>query len=963
MNQISATTLQPPQASVAEPDWKSLSTRAQMALAERLDEYACALENGNEDEADQVLTNHPDLMRMMGGHIESLRMLCHAKSRFRSDSPHRSAAKSHQPAAETTPLSTLLGDYKIHHEIGRGGMGIVYEATQLSLRRSVALKVLPFAAVLDQQQVARFRNEAQAAASLHHPHIVPVFAVGCERGVHYYSMQLINGQTLEQTLSAMMTKQPSKPQPLPQPAVEFQDHDPAIRNATTMTSVTPVDQSRERHVTPDKASLLRANQSTQVAPRATASTINSLANRDAIRDTVELVATVADALDYAHQQGVVHRDIKPSNLLIDHAGKVWVADFGLARCRGTGNLTAEGNVMGTARYMSPEQISGRSQEVDHRTDIYSLGITLYELLTLQPAFTGDNREQLLRLVEREDPISPRRLNPVIATDLETVILKSIAKSKHERYATAGEFADDLRRFLDGRPTLARRPTIIDLAFNWAMRRRGLVLGVLFTSITLVAGLSVATALISQRSTERDLATRRATHHLHQAHAVVDRFGGLMADQLAELPGGDALRRDLLLEAQQYYSDFLRYATNDADLKDELAKVHYRLGVVQSRLAQTKQAEGSYRTAISIFESLIPVTPGDSRLQADLALCFHNLAALNKENGSYSEALTAYRKASELQMNAMASESEDLEIVSEWAATQTNLGSLLLECGEKSEASARLQHALDRLATQLLADPNDQVAWQQQVECRNTLVATLLETEPDRAEELLRQTIVDLQSEKTASTSSHGARHVHGLSIPCQLAVARNNLATLLGRQQNYDEAVSLALAAIESFSGALANRPDDDTVRQQLAITHNNHGQLLWSQQDAKSAQTAFLKAESVFRESLAVGATRPQLLSRLAGVIHNLGVLSMNRGEVDIALQRLTDAMDLQSQAVRQAPFNQGYRQYLELHRELLDQVLRQINQRSSVLPPASLGNLHHPLSWVDIAVGGEMECPNDFS
>ncbi|MFG0256033.1 MAG: protein kinase, partial [Rhodopirellula sp. JB053] len=293
--------------------------KLQEKIAERLDQYASLLEDGEETAAEAFLHKHPELQAEAGGHLESLQLLCRMS---------RSAAKP-ADCVESLNRPPTLGDYELQGEIGRGGMGIVYEATQLSLRRRVALKVLPFAAVLNQDQVARFRNEAHAAASLHHPHIVPVYAVGCERGVHYYSMQLINGNTLEQTLDELRTI----------------SGDSTVASATSLTE----------NVEPP---------SSTVVNRGGTTTLRSVRQRDGVRAIVKMFVDVADAIDYAHEQGVIHRDIKPSNLLVDAVGKVWVADFGLARCRDAGNLTAEGKAIGTARYMSPEQIMGRPQEVD-----------------------------------------------------------------------------------------------------------------------------------------------------------------------------------------------------------------------------------------------------------------------------------------------------------------------------------------------------------------------------------------------------------------------------------------------------------------------------------------------------------------------------------------------------------------------------------------------------------------------
>ncbi len=173
--------------------------------------------------------------------------------------------------------------------------------------------------------------------------------------------------------------------------------------------------------------------------------------------------------------GILHRDIKPSNLLLDRAGKVWVSDFGLVHVPAAESMTFTGDVMGTIRYMSPEQAAGRTQFVDHRSDIYSLGITLYEMATLTRAFASDNREDFLRRIATEEPLAPRRLNRSIPLDLETIILKAVAKEPTDRYASAQAFADDLRCFLDGRSTLARRPTLVERAAKWTRRHRRLVM--------------------------------------------------------------------------------------------------------------------------------------------------------------------------------------------------------------------------------------------------------------------------------------------------------------------------------------------------------------------------------------------------------------------------------------------------------------------------------------------------------
>jgi len=303
----------------------------------------------------------------------------------------------------------VLGEFRLLREIGRGGMGVVYEAEQVSLGRPVALKVLAASAGFDSKQLARFQIEAQVAAALHHPHIVPIFAVGCDRGIHYHAMQLIAGRCLADIL----------------------------RN--------PGDDG-------DGASL---SLSTPLSPC----------------EAARLAMHAAEALDHAHALGVLHRDIKPANLLRDDRGHLWVTDFGLARYRDGADLTVSGDLLGTLRYMSPEQAAG-GRVIDTRTDIYSLGATLYELLTGRPAFVGDDHQVILRQIATIEPKPPRKLDPTIPRDLETIVGKAMAKEPERRYASARDLADDLRRFLDDRPVRARRPNLAERLARWSRRHRG-----------------------------------------------------------------------------------------------------------------------------------------------------------------------------------------------------------------------------------------------------------------------------------------------------------------------------------------------------------------------------------------------------------------------------------------------------------------------------------------------------------
>ena len=328
--------------------------------------------------------------------------------------------------------SGTLGEYRVIREIGRGGMGIVYEARQQMLDRPVALKVLPLAALLDERKRTRFQNEARAAATLDHANIVRVYSVGVERGIYYYAMQLVEGLSLAEVLQAKKS------------ATE------QLASSAPRTEMVPGGTTRKSHAAADTRSEVQAALSTLVSGQQ--------------QQPPELMVAriglqVAQALEHAHSRGILHRDIKPANILINPQGDAMVTDFGLARLEDGAELTLTGDIIGTLRYASPEQVLGQHQLVDQRADVYSLGATLFEALSLRPVFEGTNREELLQQITFGQPPRLRQLDRTISQDLETIVQKALEHDPQDRYASAQEMADDLQRFLDHRPLLSRRPNL------------------------------------------------------------------------------------------------------------------------------------------------------------------------------------------------------------------------------------------------------------------------------------------------------------------------------------------------------------------------------------------------------------------------------------------------------------------------------------------------------------------------
>jgi serine/threonine protein kinase/WD40 repeat protein len=401
------------------------------------------------------------------------------------------------PAGPAT-VPEQLGDFRILREIGRGGMGVVYEAVQESLGRHVALKILPFHNLMEASQLERFRREARAAAQLHHTNIVPVFGVGEHEGIHFYAMQYIPGQSLDEVVEEVKKLRAAKP------GAGDASARPPSRSVAGALLTGEFEQAPGDGAVGEAQGLQPAGLETANQPARTLAGSSSQLTRQPevqyFRSVARLGVQVADALHYAHRQGILHRDIKPSNLLLDLRGIVWITDFGLAKAEDSGELTKTGDIVGTVRFMPPERLDGRSEP---RGDIYSLGVTLYEMLTLRPAFADTQRSRLLERILHDDPPRLRKLDPAIPADLETIVLTAMAKAPLDRYATAEAMADDLRRFLADRPIRARRSTWVEQGWRWCRRNPGVAgLSGVVAALVVVLLVGVAIAVVLRRDKER-----------------------------------------------------------------------------------------------------------------------------------------------------------------------------------------------------------------------------------------------------------------------------------------------------------------------------------------------------------------------------------------------------------------------------------------------------------------------------
>lgn len=428
-----------------------------------------------------------------------------------------------------TGRTPVLGDFELRQEIGRGGMGTVFEAWQGSLNRRVALKVLAHQVSVSANAVRRFQREAQAAAKLHHMHITPIFAQGQERGIYYYAMELVDGPSLAGVLTA---------------AREGMEVAPAHQAAAETVVIRREGGGEGKSSAPASFPGEASNEARRQMSKDLAQSVGRPRELEQFAAVARHILSIADALEYAHRQGVVHRDIKPHNLLFGSDGHLRITDFGLARLSAEPGVTLTGEMVGSPLYMSPEQITEDRETIDHRTDIYSLGATLYEWLTGRPPFPGETRERVISQIANSDAAQPRTLCHEIPLALETICLKALERDRRRRYQTAGEFRDDLRRFLDSQPIRARRA-------GMGMRMQRFVarhpVAVLAAAAAMVAG-SLSLALF-RKQTEMEEATAQAV----QAKQDFDRLlasAPFMVDGLPPELGGTLRMAEKVLPAVQ-----------------------------------------------------------------------------------------------------------------------------------------------------------------------------------------------------------------------------------------------------------------------------------------------------------------------------------------------------------------------------------------------------------------------------
>jgi tetratricopeptide (TPR) repeat protein len=752
----------------------------------------------------------------------------------------------------STAPPEVFGDYRIVRELGRGGMGVVYEATQLSLSRNVALKVLPFHCLGDAERRERFDREAQAAARLDHSHIVPVYEVGEHAGYPFFSMKLIEGKPLADKL----TSGPLSP-----------------------------------------------------------------------RETAKIMLPVCRAIEAAHQRGVLHRDLKPSNILLDAGGQPQVTDFGLAKLFDVGADVSKTNAaVGTPSYMAPEQAQGKWREIGVRTDVYGLGAILYHCLSARPPFQAATAVETLRQVTGQEPVALRELNSSIDRDVETICLKCLAKEPRARYESAQAVADDLNRYLEGRPIQARPLSAVARSIRWCRHKP--MHAIALASLVVVCVVSVAAWSMTE-------ASRRQAERSHtETRQVVDYYlTRIGEDELLDQPGMRPLRRDLLEKARKHYQRFVDERSSDAALRAELGDAHYRLGVVERLLGNLDPAQREFEAARRIQAELV-AAGGDADQKAALSKSLVALGELHMRRDEVDAAWEDFAQAEQIRHNLFEAHPANREYGRLLANATMNLAQVAKARGEFDDARTRLTTA-EKLRWKLLDQGDD-------ADLRRDLGKGLFnlggleldvadaalqagdeakrETHLDQAEEALR-----LAAEvfgKLAEENRHDLGHQQRLAQCLAL------LADALARQQDVG-----AAAAYEEIRPQLERlvfeNPAVADYREVLAMTCASVARLSIDSGNLADARQQFEQAEEQFEFLARLQPQAPRHREHRGRMLMALAELSASDGDFQSARECLSTAVEIFDGLANASGAADGENDYAAL-RDQCNQALAQLDARN---------------------------------
>jgi eukaryotic-like serine/threonine-protein kinase len=656
------------------------------------------------------------------------------------------------------------------------------------------------------------------------------------------------------------------------------------------------------------------------------------------REAATMVQALAQAMDYAHHRGILHRDLKPANILLTSDGVPKITDFGLAkRFEEDTGQTRTGAILGTPSYMAPEQAAGRSKQVGPPADIYALGSILYELLTGRPPFRGETVFDTIKMVQAVEPVPPTWLQPRVPRDLETICLKALDKEPRKRYDSAGQLAEDLKRFLDGEPILARPTPLWEHAWKWT-KRRPTVAALIAVSTIAVMAFVVGSYLFARQQSEfasreseraeeatvlknkaeeqerfakegRAEAERqreRAETNLQHALAAVDQMlTRIGQERLAHEPRMEKVRRDLLQKALAYYELLLREQGTDPLVLLESGRVHLHVGDIQEQLGGLTQAEKAFRSAIAIFSELTGKLPDRPDLLHDLAAAHSKLSEVLQAIGRRDDAEHAFQRSLDLKNQLVAKFPNTADYRYDLAASFQKRGLHFQTHNQISGAEDAYRRALE-LFGRLAADFPKVAEYQHELARTKSNYGALLQTtqRPKEAEGAYREAI-DLL-EKLVARLPENEDHRK------ELGRAYLNFGALLQMSANIAEADKNYRLAAATFQSLVEKFPSVPDYREQLAHANNNLGNLFQATNRFAEAEKAGQQARDVLTRLAGEFPAVPGYRQTLARSLDQYGILLVSTNRASQAEEVWKRAISLQEQLVSEFPKQPVYQQEL---------------------------------------------------